>query len=242
MSLPKRYSKAIRSHLSYFPVWSPGNAISVGDVGEIKSGIFHKQTFINELFPNIQLDIEEDTTKDQFQFAMETTVSVKVGAEAGEALTQATGSEASAEIQFGKNGGVVFHAHGCTGKFLNNLLKIRDELKANRKMWPKGNILVTHIEDAEKYTVMLADGGGAAFKISGKANAVKSLKIADLSINISGSKNITFHKSGSGPILFLAYGFGLFGRKPKLLSYEDSDEVPADFYLVSPRDPQWDKD
>lgn len=241
MSLAKRYSKGIRSNLNYFPVWRPGDEVQVGDIGEIGSGIFQRQTSVQKLFPNIAIDLKEDANKESFHFAMRSSVAMKAGAKEGEVVRSLTGSEVSAEVQFGKQGGMVFDAQKCAGKFIYNLYEVRNELMARRKEWPRGHVLITHVEQAEKYAAVLAEGGGASFEISGKANAVRNLEIADLSVRIVGSRGVSFQQVGSGPILFIVYGFRSLFRRPRLLQSSDAEQDPVGFDYVSARDPEWDE-
>jgi hypothetical protein len=239
MAISDGYSAEIRKNLSYFPAWEPGDKVSPGDVGELIKGVFHRQTTLRELFPALQLVIERDAKPNTTAFQSANAVTMQAKGEGSIPTTGAATAAVSAQILFSRAGAVVYHALNCTRRYIGNLLAVRGHIDRNRQGWPKGHVLVSHVEEAERFAVFISNGAGASVNLSGNADVLKEFKLADANVAVTSASNVGYQRISSGPILLRLYGFGFLGGV-KLLSREEevsSKAVEEVLRELSARDP-----
>src|SRR4051794_33359388 len=109
MGISEQYSKEIRKNLSYFPSWEPGDQVAPGDVGELIKGVFHRQTTLQKLFPELTVTVKRDAQPNLTKFQSKDAISVRLQ---GGAFVPDAGT-ATVELAFSRAGAVVFHAVNC---------------------------------------------------------------------------------------------------------------------------------
>lgn len=239
MSLNVQYSKELRKNLSFFPVWQPGDPVSPGDLGELVDGVFYRQTTLQQLFPGLRCKIAEDSSPQTMRFHSERSLVVQTAATGSIPGEVAGAVEASVEITFEREGAVVFHAIS-TGRYIENLHHVREQISERRTSWPRGYVLASHVEDASRFAVLVSSAAGASVQLRGEIQALRELSIADPSVSVVASRNLGYQTVGSGPVLLRLYGFRLLGRRPRLLSAGDDMTPEAEFAELSARDPAFD--
>jgi hypothetical protein len=241
MGISDRYSAEVRKHLSYFPTWEPGDNVSPGDVGELIKGVFHRQTTLPDLFSTVALSIERDAKPNTTAFQSAKGVTIQTKGEGTTAGTGAVKADVSAQIVFSREGAVLYHALNSTRRYITNLLEVRQHIDRHRESWPKGHVLVSHVEDAERFAVFISSAAGESVNLTGNVNALEKFELADASLAVTAKSNVGYQRISSGPILLRLYGFGFFGGV-KLLSREPSQARSAaeEFEELSARDPAHD--
>src|SRR5665213_1722008 len=209
MSIRKIYASELRHHLSLFAVWPPGDPIEAGDVGLLSEGVFEKQTTVSDLFRDLELRFVETGIDAPYTFHSQgkDTVQVRVSGDVpvggSPGLVSAT---ASAEIRFGKKGGVVMDARDLTRRSIDNLFEVSSYIQQNRRSWPNGFVLVASSDRTGSCQVLVSEATEADFQLSGKAEAIRDLKIADASISVMHGIVAGYICSPRGPIAIIAHG------------------------------------
>jgi hypothetical protein len=239
MGVSEQYSKEIRKNLSYFPSWEPGDQVAPGDVGELIQGVFHRQTTLTRLFPELTVTVKRDAKPNVVMFQSDNAVSVRL--QGGASVPGAVNG--SVELDFSRAGAVVFHAVNCTRRYIDNLHETREFIvqkrKQDRQAWPSGYVLVSHVEEAERFAVLVSGAAGRSVTLTGQLDLLRQLKLAEGQVAVVGSAG--YHRISSGPILLRAYGFGWWGRlKPQGAGEVAPQGQEPDFQELSPRDPAHD--
>lgn len=241
MGISAQYSKEIRGNLSYFPCWEPGDKVSPGDIGELAEGVFHRQGTLRETFPELSVVVRREATRNRVSFHSLNAVTVELDATATAPGLEAVGTKASAQVAFSRGGAVIFHAQDCSRRFIDNLGEVRRFIETHRGAWPKGHALVSHVEDAESFSVLVSGGAGASLTLEGSLEALQQLRLAEGGVTMTGARNIGYQRAGAGSVLLRLYSIGFFG-KTGLLS--GGREIPrgseAELLELSPHDPAFD--
>lgn len=223
MSISAQYSKEIRKNLSYFPSWEPGDTVSPGDVGELVKGVFIRQRTLRDIFPDLSLAIGREAQPNRMSFHSQNAISIEVKEAGSVPGLDIDAAKASAEITFSRAGAVIFHAANCSRRFIENLGETREHVEKHRGSWPEGYALVSHVEDAESFAVLISGSAGASVKLLGTLAALQQFQLAEGSVSITGARYIGYQRTGTGTVLLRLYGLGFFGGG-KLLS---GGEKPA---------------
>lgn len=241
MPLESKYSREVRDELSLFPVWRPGSKIEPGDIGTLAKGVFEKQTSVAEMFPGLKCAITAAPMKNPFRFVSKDCHSGEIAATgkvpAGSSPADVTGT---IEIRFGAHGGVLFGATGITEFSIENLHEVRNHIENNRSSWPRGYVLVSAVDKARQFSVMVAENDDGVVKVGGKVDVLKHLNIADSGVSVVWNSVAGYQTKGDGPITLRTHGFNWWGLGTKLLSGDDSETSEDDFTEVSARDPVFD--
>jgi hypothetical protein len=226
MSLQSLYSSEMRNQLQVFPIWQPGDPVEIGDVGTLKNGVFEKQTTLKKLFPKIAFAQLKNKLDRPYRFKSKDCLVASAGA----GLSGGTAS-VEAKVHFGTRGGVVFDAAGLQRMAIDNLLDVRAKVRARRKDWPHGMVLVTAVDTSQRFHLLISEAGNASASLRGSADAIAGLSIADPSVKIGIDSDAGYQTEGSGPVAATIYGFGWLGylmKKFQLLG-EEPEEPEPDF-------------
>jgi hypothetical protein len=241
MGISEQYSKEVRENLSYFPSWEPGDAMSPGDVGEIIKGVFHRQTTLKKLFPLLPVKVRHDAKPNSMIFQSENSVSIRFQGGAAAPHAASAVASGSLEITFSRAGAVAFHATNSSRHFIENLHEIREYIEQNRKEWPKGYALVSHVEEAERFAVFVSGAAGGSVGLAGKLDVLQQFQLAESTVAVTSSKSIGYQRIGSGPILLRLYALGFFGGfHPQEQAREVAEAPEEEFQELSPHDPRHD--
>jgi hypothetical protein len=240
LDLEKEFSKSVRQHLGYFPVWQPGDAIVPGDIGDLDNGVFRRQASISEIFPKLELDIESLKVDGLTRFRSEDCTATTIQASGNVPAQGAVNANAAVELKFGKAGGSVFDALNCTEVYIKNLLEVRTHVEQHRDKWPPKFKLATRITKTDRFMVLISGASGASVDISGDAKALGSWNLAHASVSTSNQKNVGYERTGNGAILVGLYGFGWFGKSLKVLSFTAAMSPDPEFRELPARDPSFD--
>jgi len=250
ISIATRYSKEFRHRLSYFPVWPPGDPLLPGTIGLIKKGVFWPQGNLSKLLPDARFDVAKGPDLASQEFYTQSSVAVSAKVDGAHPLASA---KAKATIEFSGSGGIIFHADRLEVSYIDDLLTLLRRITQARQDWPGDAVLVTHVESAAQFRVLISQSKSWALDLEGAAEAVGALKLADASISIKTLRGTGYMRSGSGPVTIRLYGFKAFKNGPQLLSVDperprslfskdtERDELPA-FSEISPLDPGHDAD
>jgi hypothetical protein len=226
MSLQSLYSSEMRHQLQVFPIWQPGDPITLGDIGTLKNGVFEKQTTLKKHFPDIEFTAVKSKLDHPYRFRSKDCVLASAGGGAGLAGGTAT---LEAKVQFGAHGGVVFDAAELQREAIDDLLDVRIKIRARRAEWPRGMVLVTAVDSCKTFRLLISETGSASASLRGNADAIGGLSISDPSVKIAIDADAGYQTKGSGPIAATVYGFGWIGyllRKFQLLGDEPEEPVP----------------
>jgi hypothetical protein len=240
-ALATQYSKHFCRHLSYFPAWQPGDPISPGEIGRLKKGVFYPEGPLTSIFPDLDYKIEKKDGTASMAFYSDSGISVS-GDLSG---THPVGVKGKVRISFTRTGGVVFHAQNMELRYIENLSPLLKEITDRRKEWPKGYVLVSHVESADRYVVLISSSASWEVGLSGKASALAALQIADASVSVATVKGAGYERSGRGPVALRIYGLKVLGKHPRLLSADEpipDGLTPGElgFEEISPFDPALD--
>jgi hypothetical protein len=243
MSIQKQFSKEVRGNLHYFPVWEPGQATLPGAVGEIVQGVFHAQTSLEKLFPHLKVDVnKEDRPNERRGFQSKGCIQTKISGSGG-ALAGSSGLkiEADGEIAFSRAGAAVLDSSDLTYHRITNLHEVRSYLTSRRYEWPRGYVLVSHVEEAANFGVVISNSESTVISLSGGAEAIAKCWLAGAGVSIRNIHDSAYTKFGSGPLFLRLYGFHWYSRKPRLLAaHEDvPDGSEVELAEISASDPQF---
>jgi len=229
--------------LIYFPCWEPGDKVSPGDIGELVEGVFHRQGTLREIFPALSVVVRRDDKPSRLSFHSLNAVTVALNAATTTPGLKEDAMKASAEVTFSRGGAVIFHAQDCRRRFIDNLGEVRRFIETRRDAWPKGYALVSHVEDAESFTVLVSGAAGASLTLTGRVGPLQQLQLAEGGVTMTGARNIGYQRAGAGSVLLRLYGLGFFGKSGLLSASKDIPrESDADIELreLSPHDPFFD--
>ena len=232
MTLRKVYSREMRHELGVFPVWQPGDPIEVGDIGTLDEGAFQKQTTMKSLFPDYRLKIERQPLNRPYRFSSRDCIIGQL---------QTSGSlpaEANAmvEVKFGSEGGVIFEATDIRRTSIDDLFQCREFIKTHRKLWPSKGVLVTAVDTANSFRLLISATRNGSATLSGRADALSGMKIADASISISTNSAAGYQVTpGAGAIAAQLSGFGWLGYLAGDFHLLEMETEP-DFVDLMPRD------
>jgi hypothetical protein len=235
-SLATQYSKKFRNKLSYFPVWEPGWPISPGSIGRLRHGVFSQEGQVTDVFKDLSYEIKDSTVAKSMSFYSDSGISISGGV-SGSHLVQVNGT---IRVSFSRANAVVFHATTLTLRYIDGLYRIISLIAKRRNEWPKGLVLVSHMEVAERYAVLISESGGWDLELRGEASALASLHIADASVSVTTVNGAGYHRSGTGPVTSRIYGFKTFDRQLRLLSAHEPINDGSPFDEISPFDPTLD--
>jgi hypothetical protein len=238
MSLEVYYGSEIRRNLSYFAAWLPGEAISPGDVGIVKNGLFNRETSLKALFPDLSFDVVPNDAPHPSHFFSKNCVVGKLKAK-GKAVGQ---GKASLTIDFNAKGGVVFDASDCTSEYIKDILAVRQFIGRHRTAWPAGMVLVTHVEKSTRFKILISEAQGAKVELTGDIGPLEQVRIADASVAVSASEGLGFQRTGEGPVALRLYGFKWWSSQPHLLDADNTAAEDEAFGEISARDPYFDAD
>ena len=234
-SLDKYYSKEFRHNLSYFPVWQPGDPIKPGEIGRIEHGVFFPEGPVTSLFSELSFNVKKKKATASMSFYSDSGISVSSGVTGSQPLK----GGGSMRISFSCVGGTVFHADKLTLHYIENLNTLIRIIEGLREKWPKGLVIVTHVEIAERYAVLISKSKSWDVGLKGEISALDSLHIADASVSLATIKGAGYERTGTGPVALRIYGFKSKGTRPRLLSIEEKITAESPFNEISPFDPSF---
>jgi len=232
-SIATSYSKEFRKNISYFPVWQPGEPVRPGLIGRIQKGVFFSEGSLAALFPDAPISVSRAKGAPSQAFYTKSSISITSGA----AGSHPAGPEAKTQLSFTGSGGIVFHAKDMDLHYIEELKPLFQLIVERRDRWPKGTVLVTHVESAQHFRVLISQSKSWEVELNGKAEALGALQIADASISVSRVKGSGYQRAGKGPVSLRLYGFKPLGRRPRLLTVGDEDLGDESFDEISPSDP-----
>ena len=240
MNLEKEFSASVRTHLGYFPVWQPGDAVAPGDIGKLDHGVFRREASLSEIYPELEVDIESIKGEGLTRFRSEDCTVTNLQTSGTVPTQGAVDANASIQLKFGKAGSSVFDALNCTEFYIKNLLAVRTHVEQYREKWPEDFKLATRITSAERFMVLISGASNASVDISGDAKALGSWNLAHASVSTSNEKDVGYERTGNGAILVGLYGFGWVGKTLKVLSFTSSVSPEPEFRELPARDPSFD--
>ncbi len=236
MTLKSIYSHEMRHQLGVFPVWQPGDPIDVGDIGTLDDGMFHKQTSLKSIFPDLPVKVDTRQLNRPYRFSSKDCI---VGEVRASGSVPAQGA-ASLEVKFGSNGGVIFDASDIHRTLIDDLYQLREYIRTQRARWPHKCALVTAVDKAGSFRLLISETRNGSAMLSGNADALANLKIADASVTVSTSSSAGYQvKGGKGAVAADLSGFGWLGYltgKLKLLEAEPPTESEHEFVELNARD------
>ncbi|MBI5577459.1 MAG: hypothetical protein HY896_13995 [Deltaproteobacteria bacterium] len=237
MNLVKRYSREVRNELSYIPVWQPGDLVGPGDIGKIENNAFVRQGNISDVFPQLQILKRQNQQPNVMKFHSNQCTVVQLGAAAPVASGPSPGPAVDLDFQlsFGSEGAVVFHAVDVRTNEIENLLAVRKHIVDRSPEWPAGHLLVSHVEVAGRFVVLVSGASDASVRLKGDVSAIRNFDIANVGISILDSRNLGYQLEGAGPILLRLYGLNWWGTETVTQAMRDMPEIPM--MEISPRGP-----
>ncbi len=231
MSLESLYSSEMRHQIKQFPIWRPGDPISAGDIGELRGGVFIKQTELSDRYPDLEFSVSSTALKNPYLFMSKGS---KAGAvEVSSPIPGALNVNAKVKISFGGKGAVIFASADLTRHTIDNLYEVRRYIRDRREDWPKGMVLAAVVHTAGNFRVLISESKNGSVTLAGNAKALGAIDIADASVSVS-LENAAGYDSqrASGPISVTAYGFRLWdvirGRVQLLEAPTESESQPDD--------------
>lgn len=237
-SLVKLYGKHFRQQLSYHPVWQPGAEVSVGDFGRLHDGVFVREGRTDRPFKISSQALLE--TQGGMPMKFSTGVKLSIDAEVKAKATPEAKIEAS--LAFAREGGVVFHARDLTQNGIENVRAVVDTLPWRE--WGEGAVFVSELYTARSLGLVLAEGGDASMNLSGRANALGRLDLADASVAFGLSSSATYsmrlqESERAYPVAMRLYHAkrGILDRTPRPTYLEVADKPPPEAALAEPLSP-----
>ena len=246
MSLDKQYSKEVRQNLRYFPVWEPGQTVLPGAIGELHGGVFHPQTSIEKVFPDLKIEIAEENDPADRHRGFQSRGCVQVRGEGGGRLfdpTTAQNVRLSGNIEFSREGAVVLDSAELASRRIANLHEVRDHLSKHREQWTPGYVLVTQVEDAGRFGVVMSNSENTTISLTGGSEAIAKCSLVDAGITVNHIRDGAYSMFGKGALLLRLYGFVWYRRRPVLLSSREPipEESEAEFCEIHANDEQFDE-
>jgi hypothetical protein len=237
-SIATGYSREFRKRISYFPVWQPGDPAKPGMIGRLEKGVFYAEGQLETLFPKAPIERAHVRGVPSQAFYTQSSISLS-GQAAG---SHPVGAKVNARVSFSKAGGIVYHGANLELDYIPELTPLLQFISQRRHEWPAGTVLVTHVESARQFRILISQSASWEVDLSGDAKAVDALQIADASVSVSTASGSGYQRAGGGPVSLRIYGFKVFGRRPRLLAA--GEEVPDDapFDEISPLDPALDEE
>jgi hypothetical protein len=208
MNLDRSYAKQVRQHLSFFPVWPPGDSVAPGDVGLLKGGLFYRQGTLAETIGELTVKVTPRPMTGLTRFRSSDCSTTGVKASGGAPVATGITANAQLTLSFANAGGVAFDAADCTEQTIANVLEVRDCIQSRRALWPSRDfVLITRVTLARNFLVVVAGVAGASVELSGDANALGAWNLANASVSSSAGNSGGYQRGGAGPVLIGLYGF-----------------------------------
>ena len=240
MSLVEVYAKRFGQHLSYHPVWYPGTAVAVGDVGVFEDGVFCRQGTLRQ-----NVDVAFDVATNAMPTPMKFSVGVSLALDVGAGAQVSPAVRVAAKLSFENDGGVAFHATHVTQHYIDNVRAVLAAIPWNDNAW-RDLVLVSEVFTAKSAAVVVSENGNAAIEVTGKAGPLRVLDLADAALAVGASSaatystNLTSDKGGEHPVALRIYrgkrGWFSSERKPEFAGFAPRPAAEADepFEEVSP--------
>lgn len=237
MKLVKQYSREVRNELSYIPVWQPGDLVEPGDVGKIENDAFVRQGNVKDIFPDLSCAKRQNPQPNSMKFHSSQCTVVQLGASGPvtPSPSQALGVNLDFQLNFGFEGAVVFHAMDVRTSEIENLLAVRKYIAERSSEWPEDHLLVSHVEAASRFVVLVSSAANASVRLKGDVSAIQNFDVAHVGISILESQNLGYQRIGAGPIMLRLYGLNWWGSATTPQGMQDAPEAPMG--EISPRGP-----
>ncbi len=241
-ALGKQYSRQFRKKLGYHPAWPPGDPVAPGGIGRLKGGIFSQVGTVTDIFADLSYEIREEGCTESMSFCSDSGFSTGVGA-SGSALV---GLEAEVCVSFSHANAVVFHATNLKLRYMDHLYQTMELIARHQSKWPEDLVLVSHVELAERYGVLISQAPGWNLLLKGDASAVANLHIGDASISVGTVQGSGFQRFGHGPVTLRLYGpkksWWDESESFELLSVDEPANQIPEFIEISPTNSKLDEE
>ncbi|MEZ4467968.1 MAG: hypothetical protein R3F43_26915 [bacterium] len=226
----QRYLEAVRRQFGYLGTWLPNTPIKLGDVGLYTASGFRVETSLRRL--GVSVRSRPAGVAGDLSHTSVASVKASAGLKGVPALS----------LGFGKAGGFVFQATGCTVKQLDDLDTVGVELVNlfQQSLWKAGWVLVDTVVEAAKTTILVSQSDDASVDLTGPT-AISGLNEASISVTGQAGSVLQFlGQPGLTPLFRgrrVSRGFlGLFADKVEVMRGIDDDLPPTEFAEVDALD------
>lgn len=196
-SLAEQYTKEIFRERRYWATWEPNVHLALGTCGPVVKGIFRPEGQLKDY--GIAFNEDRDPTVSDVDYSsrkgLQTTFQASAGANAIPNIPQGT---AGMQIKFLREEATVVATKGCRENRIGDQNMLRRQLLQSATEpggIPEDWFIVTHIVECETASVIIAEGSGAVFEISGNADfaaGVVDLANASLGLAVQANRNIGY--------------------------------------------------
>ena len=205
------FAKSCVAQSDLLPVWQPGSAIEVGDVGVVKDGIWESLTTIHELGASLKTSKRE--VRVDYRLHEAKTTSMEFHADAKGKVPSILDGHSGVSFEFHGAGAFALIAPQCTRTDVSNLLAAQKAIDSLRHAgrWKLEWAFVTTVVEAPSAAVVVAgqDGGKASLDLGASLTPNDYLNLSAF----GAGAGFTFQHGIEGaymvhdpsPVLFKAY-------------------------------------
>ena len=225
MSLPKFYSKQFREEMLCHPVWLPGEGATPGDIGVMRDGVFTREgSFSDYTEVKAKIAEEEIPVSSKSKFSVGITLSLGGGAEAKIDPNAKVGGK----LSFKRGGGVLLHIPTQRRRYVRNLREVLGALPWGSEGFGNDTVLVSEVRLAKAIALVLSESGDTSVDLTGNAQALQGLDIADASISFGATSAASYTTSVGDPQGQSFYPYGLLLYKARNGWWQDGKVVPLE--------------
>jgi hypothetical protein len=196
-SIAEQYTKEIFRERRYWATWEPNVHLTLGTCGPVVMGIFRPEGHLKDY--DIPFNVDRDPTPSDVDYSsrkgLQTTFQAKAGVNTIPNIPQGT---AGMRIEFVRDEAAVVATKGSRENRIADQNTLRRQVLQSSKQddgIPANWFIITHLVKCESASVIIAEGSGAVFEISGKADfaaGAVDLANAKLGMAIKTHRNVGY--------------------------------------------------
>ena len=230
-SVYRLYAQDVYEGLGYRPTWLPGTPVELGDIGEIKDGVFRYITNLNQI--GIHFDTRTDSDRDAIDYASRdgVTMTFKAGGEVNQNFRAITEADAGLLIEFSRKGAVVMHLRNVSFNQIADQHTLADEMLRSMatadesRQWQRNWVVITEVARAQYATIVISGSENSRIELRA-SGSVSPASLAEVSaaFSVATESGISARVIAESGLTPLYRGLRV---KARLLGLFDDEVVPA---------------
>lgn len=185
-TLAANYCREVGQQLRYLATWLPQTPIAIGDIGELRDGVFEKVGSLRDR--GIAFETQRTIAQARIRYVSETGVSMYYKAAGhtpplGCSLQQ---NEAGCVVRFSKANAIFFEATGCAMTSIAGLrslyARVLSDFMAGE--WNARQFVVTEVVEATAATILIGGSTGGTVELFGSAELSSGSSLANATLGL----------------------------------------------------------
>jgi hypothetical protein len=192
-SIYEKYTDIVKKQTHYYPLLPPDKSVSLGDFGVVEDGEFIRE---GNMFDDFGFEVKGLKGKglQTFDFKEEANFDASVNP----SVKFPGNVDASIQIVFISDSSVFFSFNVCKSSEVKNYLALEEKVLElyNENKWNKNYFVITGLFEADKSTIILAEGNNAKITLEANAPIEATIPMAQIKSDFLNGK-ITCSESSS---------------------------------------------